>query len=246
MAPIRPAKRSSIRARASKSSTSDPRGRYAPPTATDTYSEPAAAALKSSLKPANSNTSHLQDADWRLNKKDKRTVKHNALLNKVRDAGIAKGGAGRKTLKRRRPGKKLVTTMDGLADALPSASEDEGEDEDEWEGLDDEEEMQLDGTTTTKKRRRRKVKVSESDGKMVMKSLKHKPGAARRKAIMEGRERERFGRNLAAMVGTTTGGKENVVAGEADKAKESQKAKWAALRDFIGGTMEKDKAFAKD
>lgn len=136
--------------------------------------------------------------------------------------------------------------MDGLADALPSASEDEGEDEDEWEGLDDEEEMQLDGTTTTKKRRRRKVKVSESDGKMVMKSLKHKPGAARRKAIMEGRERERFGRNLAAMVGTTTGGKENVVAGEADKAKESQKAKWAALRDFIGGTMEKDKAFAKD
>ncbi|SMQ52784.1 unnamed protein product [Zymoseptoria tritici ST99CH_3D7] len=245
MAPIRPAKRSSIRARASKSTSTDPRGKYAPPTATDTYSEPDAAALKSSLKPTNSNTSHLQDANWRLNKKDKRTVKHNALLNKVRDAGIAKGGAGKKTLKRRRPGKKLVTTMDGLADALPSASEDEGEDEDEWEGLDDAEEMQLDGTTATKKRRRRKVKVSESEGKMVMKSLKHKPGAARRKAVMEGKERERFGRNLAAMVGTTTSGKENQGAGEVDKAVESQKAKWAALRDFIGGTMEKDKAFAK-
>jgi hypothetical protein len=242
MAPIRPAKRSSIRARAAKSATSDPRGRYAPPTASDVAHEPSTTtkpSQKSALKP-NTQFAGFEDAEWRLNKKDKRTIKHNTLLDKVRDSGVSKAG-GKKVLKRRRPAKKLVTDLDSLADALPDASDED----DEWEGLEDEdvEEMQVDGTTATKKRKRRKVpKTAEQQGKMVMKSLNLRQGAMKKKKVMEEKERERFGKNLAAMVGTS-GGKENVGDG-GDKAAQTQKERWAALRSFIGGTMVTDKAFA--
>jgi hypothetical protein len=45
-------------------------------------------------------------------KKDKRVIKHSAFINRIEKAH-------KKPLKRRRPSKKLVTTMESLADALP-------------------------------------------------------------------------------------------------------------------------------
>jgi Ribosome biogenesis protein SLX9 len=45
-------------------------------------------------------------------KKDKRVIKHSAFINRIEKAN-------KKPLKRRRPSKKLVTTMESLADALP-------------------------------------------------------------------------------------------------------------------------------
>lgn len=164
---------------------------------------------------------------FKTSKKDKRTIKHNALLNKVHAAGISKE---KKKQKQRRPAKKLNTNVGDLADALP----DVGEGEDEWEGIsEDGDGMEVEGAT---KRRRRKRKV-EGEGKMVMKSLKHRPGAMKKKTIMEERERERFRRNLAQMMAGQKG--------EEDKKEDGsgQAERWKALRGFIGSTMEKDKAF---
>ena len=72
-------------------------------------------------------------------------------------------------MKRRRPNKKLVTTLESLGDALDGVIEDGGVGE--------------------------KVK----DGKIRHKSLKSRPGATKRKEKLERMERERFGRNLAQL-----------------------------------------------
>ena len=53
-------------------------------------------------------------------KKDKRVIKHSAFINRIEKAN-------KKPLKRRRPSKKLVTTMESLADALPELEDGKGE-----------------------------------------------------------------------------------------------------------------------
>lgn len=163
-------------------------------------------------------------SDSGLKKKDKRITKHNSLMSRVRDAGISKT----QTRKRRRPSKKLEAAKDmsGMANAL---LESEGDD-DEWEGFSGDD---AEGVDEIRKRKRRR-KVS-GDGKMVMRSLKHRPGAMKRKRKMEGAEMERFRRNLAQMAGGAEGVPVDGGDGTADK--------WAALRSFIGGTMERDRAF---
>ena len=84
---------------------------------------------------------------------------------------------------------------------------------------------------------------------MVMTSLKHRPGAMKRKRAMEGREMERFGKNLAQLVGSgeaqAAGGASTANTSGDGAAGASQADRWAALRQFIGGSMEKDKAFNK-
>ena len=81
---------------------------------------------------------------------------------------------------------------------------------------------------------------------MVMKSLKHRPGSMKRKKVLEEREMERFKRNLAELakaesqqVVATESGEGN--AGSGGQAHIQQR--WKALREFIGGTMVKEKAF---
>jgi hypothetical protein len=49
-------------------------------------------------------------------KKDKRTIKHSAFVNRIEKTH-------KKTLKRRRPSKKLITTLESLADALPDTED---------------------------------------------------------------------------------------------------------------------------
>ncbi|KAK4543778.1 hypothetical protein LTR36_004811 [Oleoguttula mirabilis] len=281
MAPIR--QRTALRTRASRSAQ-DPRGTYAPPPPTD---DPSPADFHtgpstSILKRTSSAAFGLDDdaGSFKVNKKDKRTIRHNVLLAKVED-----GRVGKKVLKRRRPGKKLKADLGGLGDALPDVApstafrgagseEGEGEEEDEegWEGISDAEHsastsaMALDGLQGLRKakRRRQQKAGSAADGKMVMKSLRHRPGAMKRKRRMEQGEMERFGRNLAQMVGrqgasvpvtSTSGEAGGHVGGVATAAVgqpqaqtdggggASQMERWAALRSFIGGTMEKDRAF---
>ena len=130
-----------------------------------------------------------------------------------------------------------------MADALPEVEEDG---EAEWVGFSG---SDTEVAGAVMKRRRRRGVVSAGEGKMVMRSLKHRPGAMKRKERMAGRERERFSRNLAQMVG---GASEDPVQGSRGAGSDvigggqgvRQAEKWAALRKFIGGTMERDEAFA--
>jgi len=91
-------------------------------------------------------------------------MKHSLLLSKAR-----KSVGVQKTLKRRRPSKKLVTTLEGLEDALPEL-----------------EEQML------------KVKTGQN-AEGGFKSLGSKPGIRRKREKIEREERERFGKNLAVL-----------------------------------------------
>lgn len=175
-------------------------------------------------------------------------MKHSVLMNKVRDAGVKKS-------KPRRPNRKLKTDLEGLADALPELEgmvEDGESEDDEWEGVESgDEEMKVDGEGgAAPKVRRRRAKKTAGEGKMEMKSLKHKPGAMKRKRVLEGREMERFGKNLAQLVGSVQRGGSVAKIGEGDAAAApatapAQADRWAALRGFIGGSMEQNPAFVK-
>ncbi|TKA25910.1 hypothetical protein B0A50_05665 [Salinomyces thailandicus] len=267
MAPVR--KRTALRARTSRTTASQ-RGKYAPP------AEPNSPPPNDDVSPADLHTGPAStskrtasdafgfDDSFKVNKKDKRTIRHNQLLAKVQDEHAR---VGKKALKRRRPGKKLRTNLDDLADALPDAGEEGAGGEEDWEGISedgdgDESMAGVEGFRKVKRRRR----VQGGEGKMAMKSLRHRPGAMKRKRRMEQGEMERFGRNLAQMVGrgqaavdeatpqsvarsaaSGAGGKDTDggggSAGEAAPGA-SQADRWAALRRFIGGTMEQNTAFA--
>jgi hypothetical protein len=205
--------------------------------------------LKSKTPASNARYPAEDNAAWRLNKRDKRTIKHNSLLAKVRDGGIQKPSG-----KTRRPAKKLKADIGGLADALPDVDDDDealNSDEDGWEGIsgdeDDGDISMAQSGTTTKKRRRRKPAATLAQGKMVMTSLKHRPGAMKKKMAMEGREMERFQKNLAVMVGggggTQTATASRPAIASAPSAPQ-QADRWAALRGFISNTMVQNKAFA--
>lgn len=171
-----------------------------------------------------------------ITKRDKRTLKHDSLMTRVRAAGVEKNSGP----KRRRPAKKMAAAegMAGqLANALPDVDA-AWEDEDEWEGFGEKE------GGSAKRRRRR---AEGGDGKMVMRSLKNRPGAMKRKDRLQKAEVERFGRNLAQLTGHVNSGagqgaeKNGGVAVDAKDAGQSNK--WAALRNFISTTMEQDPAF---
>jgi hypothetical protein len=243
MAPTR--KRTSLRAKsAAKTSNTNLRAAKSP---RDAVSHPHSTFIPpGSLKSKpDGYVEYDADAAWRTSKKDKRAMKHNVLMSKVRDAGVKKS-------KSRRPGKKLKADLGGLAEALPEL---EGMvksgSEEEWEGVDSEEEfegMAVDGTEEGVRKRRRRVKKVSGEGKMEMKSLKHKPGAMKRKRVLEGREMERFGRNLAQLVGSVQrGGNEEAQMGSGGNVQGvvPQANRWAALRGFIGGSMEQNPAFVK-
>ena len=185
-----------------------------------------------------------------MTKKDKRTLKHAALMSRVHeDAHISK------QKRRRRPGRKLEAAdsmVGGMREALANVPGIDEEDSDEWEGLgsadggDGNINMEENSGMTGRRVRVRRRAVPGKGKKMVMKSLKHKPGAMKRKAVMEEKERARFGRNLAQLAsgGSDRGGEQDTQAGAGDAASDGgQHEKWAALRRFIGTTIEKEAAF---
>src|SRR5436305_2522663 len=89
-------------------------------------------------------------------KKDKRFIKHSIFMSKI-------SKAYQKPAKRRRPSKKLVTSLESLANALP----DGGEADDQG--------------------------ITVGDVKIRHRSLKSRPGAMKRKGKLERMEKERFG-----------------------------------------------------
>ncbi|KXH59457.1 hypothetical protein CSAL01_09909 [Colletotrichum salicis] len=161
------------------------------------------------------------DDGFLTNKKDKRTMKHSAFLSKVAKTAPGSG----KTLKRRRPNKKLVATMESLADALPHLDE---------------------GAQTLDQLR---------EGKVRHKSLKSRPGALKRKEKVVKAEVARFGASMAALAslpganaGAAPAGGAGAMAVEGAGAQEATtnatSNRWAALRRHISSTMEQNPAFS--
>jgi hypothetical protein len=166
-------------------------------------------------------------------KAEKRALKHNTLISRIEKSQ-------KKPLKRRRPGKKLNTALDSLAEALPELDE---ESDDEWEGIDEDETMdgndnQMQGALGELSKMVRVKKAKAADGKMKLKTLKSRPGALKRKQKMELTEKERFGKNLASMSVPTPAAATAADAGVTTN-------RWAALRGFIGHTLEQNPEFKK-
>lgn len=149
--------------------------------------------------------------DFLNTKKDKRLIKHSAFVNRIEKQN-------KKVLKRRRPNKKLVTTLEDLADALPDI--DEGGE--------------------------RQVEIG--DAKIKHRSMKIRPGATKRKEKLEKMERERFSKNLAQLTGSAAAPQPAAAGAStaaAAPAATSTASRWAALRGFIGQTLEQKPEFVK-
>ncbi|ESZ96276.1 hypothetical protein SBOR_3331 [Sclerotinia borealis F-4128] len=144
-------------------------------------------------------------------KKDKRIIKHSAFVSRIEKVNST-------PLKRRRPNKKLVTTLESLADALPDF---------EGEGLE-------------------KISRGES-GKIKQKSLKSRPGATKKREKLEAMERERFGKNMAQLAGVAEEKPTDATAvnGQEIPAASGTASRWAALRGFISQTLEQKEEFKK-
>ena len=136
-------------------------------------------------------------------------------------------------------------------------------DDDEWEGVSGDE-VDISGLGELGKiarvRRRQQQRNIDSENdtkKMKLKTIKTRPGAMKRKAAMEEKERERFARNMASMsvpVPTTQktvaaegdGVAKTAGSGESDGVDDrGSRDKWAALRGFIGQTLETNPMFKK-
>lgn len=70
------------------------------------------------------------------------------------------------------------------------------------------------------------------------KTLKHKPGALKRKQQIEKMERDRFAKNMAQLSGVDSAG-----GPEANAEQASTSNRWAALRNFVLQTMEQQPVF---
>ncbi|KAK3497477.1 ribosome biogenesis protein SLX9-domain-containing protein [Neurospora hispaniola] len=172
-------------------------------------------------------------------KKDRRTIKHNAFVSRIAKTvpGSSGSGSSRK-LKRRRPSKKLVTTLESLGDVLGEISNEIREDQESGKTMDAQQ---------------------EAMGRVRHKSLKTRPGALKRKEKVVKTEMDRFGRSLAQLATV----KEPAAAAPAMEVEQQQQQqqptqtqgaqvttqqpattnRWAALRGFISATMEQNPAF---
>ena len=124
----------------------------------DVQPRPAPQSKASAARPKKSEASAFATS-----KKDKRQIKHSTFVSKITKDNPKKS-------RRRRPNKKLVATLDSLADALPDV-EDEAE----------------------------HPRTYDQVNIIRHKSVKTRPGAMKRKEKLEKSERERFAKNLAEM-----------------------------------------------
>ena len=120
--------------------------------------------------------------------------------------------AYQKPAKRRRPSKKLVTSLESLTDALPDNGKVDGE------GI-------------------------AGDAKIRHKSLRSKPGAMKRKNKLERMEKERFGKNMAQMAVLPAAVSHSLDSNTPKVVQSTTSDRWAALRNFIGQTMEQKPEF---
>ncbi|KAL2017742.1 hypothetical protein VTK56DRAFT_1712 [Thermocarpiscus australiensis] len=231
------------------------------PTKRLTARQKARARLADPLLPRKLHRENNVVADSFINsKRDKRLIKHSAFVSRITKAASAKTDTNKKNNgKRRRPSKKLVTTLESLGDAL----------DDIREAMEAEAEKQGAGGMMDAEQARQ--------GKVRHKSLRTRPGALKRKERVVRGEMERFGRSLAQLVninggaaaasaektaGTGTGSvgaggdasRQEMDAEMGEKQEERQttqtaapssatSSRWAALRGFISATMEQNPAF---
>lgn len=172
-------------------------------------------------------------------KRDKQTIRKSVFRARVADSAAAarcsRTGSGAAAPRRRRPSKKLVTTLQSLADALPAldAAGGSGSGSGEVEGAD---------------------KAGASRKRSA--SLHSRPGALKRKEKVVKAEMARFGTNLAQLTAThedavaiTLPAVAAAAAADAEDGnaaaptKASTANRWALLRSFISSTMEQSPAF---
>ncbi|KIV77974.1 hypothetical protein PV11_09746 [Exophiala sideris] len=167
---------------------------------------------KSILKKSSTSTTP-QESLFPASKKDKRRIKHEQLLNKVTKSFSKKP-------RRRRPDKKLVATLDSLADALPTGDDDH------------------DTTAPGPAGQRAQDQVNIINRT----SMKSKPGALKRREKLDKGERDRFAKNMAQLAAPRKVDgvdKENKGDGKSvTRAVPSTTERWAALRGFISQTLE--------
>lgn len=166
---------------------------------------PSIAAPRKSILKASSRPRKVEaESPFANTKKDKRRIKHAQLLSKVEKSAKPKS-------RKRRPSKKLIATLDSLADALPNNI-------DGRVGADD-----MSGGRS-----------GDQVNIIRRKSMKSRPGAMKRREKLDKTERDRFAKNLAQMAGgaSATGASEHA---NAPKPEDRLKA----LRSFIAQTMEK-------
>ncbi|RYP13079.1 hypothetical protein DL767_010952 [Monosporascus sp. MG133] len=218
MAPVQPTKRRSLRAKLAAREATGP-APYEPRKAPRPDAAPTTDAFVNS-------------------KKDKRLIKHSSFVSRIEKSS----STGKKALKRRRPGKKLKTNLEALADALPDLAERSEGDEAMLRQL--------------------------REGKVRHRSLRTRPGALKRKEKIVKGEVERFGVSLARL--NTVGGAAEAqgmqvegpgegaemsgngaveaqtqphMQAQTQQAQASTSNRWAALRGFISATMEQNPAF---
>ncbi|KAJ9628137.1 hypothetical protein H2204_009539 [Knufia peltigerae] len=176
----------------------------APPTRT-------AKPLKSILKKTTPSTISKQESLFPASKKDKRRIKHEQLINKVTKSAA-------KTPRRRRPNKKLITTLDALADALPT---------DDFET----------GTTVSAGE-----KPEDQVNIIKRKSMKSRPGAMKRREKLDKGERDRFAKNMAQLAASRSASDPEKEIADVNTVSQasvpSTSDRWAALRGFISQTLE--------
>ena len=129
-------------------------------------------------------------------------MKYSALLSRIEKPKPS-------PKKRRRPSKKLVATLESLAEALPNT-------------LVAEENEAIVG-----------------QAKIRHRSLKSKPGAMKRKERIISMEKDRFNRNMAQMaVGDSGVSDPSASGGAGPSTAGTTNSRWAALRGFIRHTVE--------
>ncbi|KAF5006372.1 hypothetical protein FDECE_7246 [Fusarium decemcellulare] len=156
------------------------------------------------------------------NKRDKRLMKHSSFVSRIASSRISKSSS-----KRRRPSKKLATSLDSLADALPEL------------GADAEQPGKIKHRSLKSKKGalKRKEMVVKGEMERFGVSMARLTGAPQENTAPAGIQR-----NDDDDDDDDEGLKEKNDAGEAKPAP-STANRWAALRGYISATMEQNPAF---
>lgn len=141
------------------------------------------------------------DSIFKTTKKDKQRIKHSLLLSMAQSSSDKPSGIR----KRRRPSKKLATSLDALADALPDIVA-----------------AGKDGNPSTANERK-------------LTSLQSKPGARKKRDKLDREERDRFGKNLAILSQARSAEEKvpASIAVMTEASAAAPVNRWAALRQHI-------------
>ncbi|KAJ6790310.1 hypothetical protein PWT90_10545 [Aphanocladium album] len=157
--------------------------------------------------------------DFLTSKRDKRLMKHSSFMSRVAESGVGKKTKNKRTGRGR--SKKLSTTLDGLADALPELEEGEG-------GVE-----ALQGKIRHKSLKSNKGALKRKE--RVVKGEMERFGVSM--AQLAGTQ-EQGNTTVAAAV------MKNSTEGQQQQQQPQSSSRWAALRGYISSTMEQNPAFA--